>query len=334
MWLLRNHTPYAAGRNWVRDSRGVHWYLIAVRCSYVLGPHGRLGLADEQPPPVLVPEYTGVAGASSLRFDSDLLEHKPGTDIIVLGSAHAPGGRPAPTVPVVLRAGALEKLLLVHGDRLYRAGAAGLTTTSPQPFVTRPIVYELAFGGHDVADPDPRRHHLDERNPIGRGFLAVHARNDHPAHCIEYSSGAAELRGPAGFGPIDRGWLPRRAHAGTYDAQWMTSKRPLLPDDYDPRFAMCAPADQQTAAPMSGGERIGLSNMSPDGDLAFDVPRTALRLSSSIRGRRHEHGAHLATVVIEPELRRLSVCWQSALRVAAPDVDHLSTTDIDERGVR
>ncbi|MBL8970329.1 MAG: DUF2169 domain-containing protein [Myxococcales bacterium] len=333
MWLLRNRTPYAAGRNWVRDPRGVHWYLIAVRCSYTLESRGRLDLADEQPPPVLVPEYTGVAGASSLRLDSDLLERKPGTDVIVLGSAHAPRGRPAPSVSVVLRAGALEKQLLVHGDRVYRAGAAGLATTSPQPFVARPIIYELAFGGHDTGVPDPRRQHLDERNPIGRGFPS-HGRKDQPAHCIEYSSGAAEARGPAGFGPIDRSWLPRRTFAGTYDAKWMDSKWPLLPDDYDPRFAMCAPADQQTAAPMSGGERIGLFNMSPDGALAFDLPRTALRLSTSIRGRRHEHGANLTTVVVEPELMRLSVCWQSALRVAAPDVDYVSTTDIDERGAR
>lgn len=333
MWLLRNRTPYAAERNWIRDPQGVHWYLIAVRGTFTIDPRGRLALADEQQPPILAPEHTGAPGESSLRYDSDLLERKPGTDVLVLGSAHAPRGRPATTVPVVLRVASLEKQLLVHGNRAYYEGAMGLTTTSPQPFVTQPIQYELAFGGRDTTDPDPQRHQLDERNPIGRGFPPRAARwKDQLAHCIEYPSGTAASRGPAGFGPIDRAWLPRRALAGTFDAKWVESKRPLLPDDHDPRFALCAPVDQQLPAPLVGGEQIGILNMTPEGTLVLEVPKALLRFSTTIRGRRHEHRAQLATVVVEPSERRVFVTWQSALRVGAPDVDFVSTTDITEQG--
>jgi hypothetical protein len=333
MWLLRNHTSYAAERNWTRDEHGVHWYLIAVRGTFTIGPRGRPALHDEQPPPILAPEYTGTPGESSLRYDSELLERKPGTDVVVLGSAYAPRGRPASTVPVILRVGKLEKQLLVHGNRAYYEGVAGLATTSSEPFVKQPIQYELAFGGRDTSDPDPRRHKLDERNPIGRGFPPSAARwKDQLAHCIEYPDGAPASRGPAGFGPIDRSWLPRRALAGTFDAKWIDSKKPLLPDDYDPKFGMCAPADQQLPAPLVGGEQIGLLNMTPDGTLAFELPKVALRFSTAIRGKRHEHRAQISSVVVEPCDRRVFVTWQSSLKVRAPDVDFLSTTDITEQG--
>ena len=336
MWLLRNHTPYAAERNWIRDGRGVHWFVIAVRGTFTLGAGGRTSLADEQLPPILAPEHTGIPGESSLRYDSELLEHKPGTDVVVLGCAYAPRGRPTASVPVILRVGSLlEKQLVVYGSRAYYEGAVGLATTSPEPFVKQPIQYELAFGGRDTSDPDPRRHLLDERNPIGRGFPPRAARwKNELAHCIEYPSGAAASRGPAGFGPIDRAWLPRRALAGTFDAKWVETKKPLLPDDYDPRYGMCAPADQQFSTPLLGGEQIGLLNMTPDGTLVFELPKVSLRFSTTIRGRRHEHRALLSTVVVEPDERRCFVSWQSTLKVGAPDVDFVSTTDITEEGGR
>jgi hypothetical protein len=333
MWALDNATPYAAERNWTRDVQGVHWWLVAVRATFTVAEGGKLALADEQLPPVLAPEHHGEPGKSSLRYDSDLLAVKPTTDVLVVGSAHAPRGKATPTVPVVLRLGKLEKQLVVHGERAYYEGVAGLTTTTPRPFVTRPIQYELAWGGADTSDRDPSKHFIDERNPVGRG----HARRsaslvNTPAHAIEHASGEPAVRGPAGFGPIEPGWLPRRKLAGTYDAKWVETKKPLLPDDYDPAFALCAPADQRPERPLVGGERIGLLNMSPEGTLVLELPRIGLGFTSSFGRRRQEHGAPLlATVLVEPDERRLSLVWQSALRVAAPDADYLDATRIVER---
>lgn len=73
MWALSNRTAYAAERNWTRDKDGLHWWLVAVKATFDIGPDGRLRLADEQLPPVLIPEYFGGPGRSSLRYDSDLL---------------------------------------------------------------------------------------------------------------------------------------------------------------------------------------------------------------------------------------------------------------------
>ncbi|WP_342377715.1 DUF2169 domain-containing protein [Myxococcus stipitatus] len=146
MWGLKNRTAYAAERNWTRDKDGVHWWLVAVKATFNIAPTGRLALADEQPPPVLAPEYFGEPGQSSLRYDSDLLAAKPGTDVLIAAHAHAPRGRPVPTVPVSLRIERLHKELIVYGKRIYGQGMLGASATRPQPFTTCPIRYEFAFG--------------------------------------------------------------------------------------------------------------------------------------------------------------------------------------------
>lgn len=330
MWALRNSTPYGVGSNWIRDVTGAHWWLVAVRATFVIERSGKLVLDDEQPPPVLQPEYRGEAGLSSLRRDSDLLGLKPTTDVVVEGNAHAPKGHPTSEVLVALRAGTIEKRLIVYGDRVYYDGASGLTTTAPRPFVVKPLVYEAAFGGTHGSPGEPG-YQLDERNPVGRGFAPTKALIEQSAHTIEYTSGDVSRRGPAGLGPIDAGWLPRRTWAGTYDAQWVATRKPLLPEDFDDRFHGCAPLDQRTATPMLGGERVGVLNMSSYGPVTFELPRIGLRFASWFGSVRTEHAPPtISTVALEPEVPRCSVTWQSALRVAAKDGDFLDATQIDE----
>ncbi|MFY0541297.1 DUF2169 family type VI secretion system accessory protein [Nannocystis pusilla] len=329
MWALDNRTSYAAARNWARDKDGVHWWIVAVKASFDVNPQGRAVLSDVQPPPVLAPEYFGDPGASSLRLDSDLLAPKPGVDVLAIAHAHAPGGRPAATVPVSLRVGALVKQLRVHGERTYDSLDVGLS--APERFTTHPIRYEHAFGGFDTADPDPARQRMDDRNPIGRGFVRRSlTRAGQPAHQVEYPDGDPEARGPAGFGPIDPSWSPRRELAGTYDARWEQTRRPLLPADYDPEFAMSAPADQRAHGPVLG-ERVELLNMTPEGLLRVDVPRIALGFTTRFGARRQEQPSQLTALILEPEERRLSLVWQSCLRVTALDADYLDVTEIREQ---
>jgi hypothetical protein len=289
-------------------------------------------MADEQLPPVLLPEYHGDPGASSLKYDSDLLAVKPGTDVLVNGSAHAPGGRPAPQVPVSLRVGDVHKSVVVFGERMFYAGAGGLAMTPPRPFETRPLVYEVAFGGKDLTDPDPSRHRIDARNPVGRGFATstAHLVNQ-PAHAVEYLSGNPAGAGPAGFGPIDRSWSPRLELAGTYDAKWTETQKPLLPADYDERHALSSPADQRAQLYLRGGERVEIVNMTASGLLRCELPRIALGVTTRISGRHEEHAGRLTAVIVEPEVPRVMMVWQSSLMVPARDVEYLDETTIREK---
>jgi hypothetical protein len=331
MWMLENRTPYAAARNWTRDKHGVHHWLVAVKATFDIARDGRLRLADEQPAPMLAPEYRGDPAKSSLRLDSDLLAPKPATDILLDACAHAPKGQPAATVPVSLRVGPLEKTLLVHGTRVYCRGVLGMTTSTPRPFKTRPIHYEWAFGGIDTVHPDASKHRMDSRNPVGKGFALDPARlKNQPAHAIEYPDGKAAKAGPAGFGPIASFWSPRLERGGTYDSRWEKSRKPLLPDDYDERFALAAPEDQWPPRPLRGGETITLVNMTPEGALRFDLPRILLGFRSRFGQRSEEHRATLATVFIAPEAKKVSLVWQSTLRIAPREVEYLDATTITE----
>lgn len=332
MWALDNRTSYAAERNWIRDSKGAHRWVVAVKATFDVAVDGALKLADEQTPPTLAPGYFGEPGRSSLKWDSDLLAAKPGTDVLLHGHAHAPRGRPVPRVEVRLRVGDIDKVLSVYGERRYTKAATGGGVTTAAPFECRPIQYEWAFGGADLVDPDPKKHRHDSRNPIGKGF-AVDRRHleGQSAHCIEYPGKDAAKAGPAGFGPIDSFWSPRLERAGTYDAEWESSRRPLLPKDYDERHAQCAPGDQQSATALRGGERGELTNLTPEGLLKFELPRVHLAFATHIRGRREEHRAHLATVLLLPEERRLAMVWQTALPVSQKDSDYVDSTTIQEK---
>ncbi len=328
MWDVKNRSPYAVARNWTRDKDGVHHWLVALKATFDIGPAGALSLADEQPPPSLETVYRGDPGRSSVVQDCELLGLKPTTELLVSGHAHAPKGRPTASVPVTVQCGPIQKSIVAFGARVYFEGPTGLATTDSAPFVTTPIVYEHAFGGWDDEDPDPSKQQLDERNPVGRGFgKAAKALANTPAHTLELASGGRG-DGPAGLGPIDPSWLPRRPFAGTYDAAWVESKKPLLPDDYDPRFHLSAPADQQAPSYLRGGESVGVLNMTEEGRVAFPLPTIDVRMKTVFGRRRIEHVPSLTTVALDLDARTVQLLFQSSTRVVARDVDRLDFTEV------
>jgi len=331
MWDLDNSTDYAAEWNWIRDKQGVHSWLVAVRGTFDIMPNGELVVAKEQPAPPREPQFRGDPATTSLVLDSDLLAQKPGTDIILDAVAYAPEGRPTHRVEVSLHAGPLSKTLIVRGPRVYVPGVAGgVAISASVPFFTQPIHYEWAFGGSDLKNPDVRRQRLDVRNPVGKGVV-IDERDllDQPAHVVEYPGGATTV-GPAGFGPIASFWSPRRERAGTYGARWEQTKKPLLPDDYDPAFAFSAPDDQRLAHPLRGGELFVITNMTPEGVMRFRLPELSLFFRTHFAGGSVVHEGSLTTVFITPHTRKLSLIWQTVLPVPALETDYLDFTFIAE----
>lgn len=313
MWQLDNRTPFAAERTWVRDRDGTETWLVAVKASFDIQPDSSLVVAPAQPPVTLVPQYMGKPGFSSLRMDTDLPRTKTTTDVIVLGQAHAPGGRPVQSLDIGVGVGMTTKVLRVFGNRRWH----GKRISDPEPFVAMPLNYERAFGGIDPMDDRA----WDVRNPVGKGFAtrAPHLDGtalpnfEDPSALIEHWDDRPE---PAGLGPLSSHWHARQQWAGTCDERWQRERAPLLPEDFDDRHYQCAPPGLQAPQFLRGGEPVALMNLSPGGgNLRFVLPRLFLSFETEFftgPGVRHEP-PKLHTVILEPELARVALVWHSAL---------------------
>jgi hypothetical protein len=166
----------------------------------------------------------GEPGQSSLVYESDLI-HTADDGYYSAGHAYAPPGKPARQVDVTLKIAAISKTLRVFGNRYWKQGALGVAMTEPEPFEKMPLVYERAFGGKDLASPDPTKQSWERSNPVGCGFaLEAGHLADQRAPNVELPtsliSSWRQRPAPAGFGPIGAHWTPRCKWGGTYDAKW------------------------------------------------------------------------------------------------------------------
>ena len=304
VWL-ENRTPFAAATHVQFNADGQETLVVMLSASFTATDEGKeLQPAAEQVPVIFGDEPFGDPALSSTRYEADIAPVKPGAEVIVNGTAHAPDGRPVREMQVGLRVGnSIRKVLQVVGDRICDSGGY----SPPVPFRTMPIVYERAYGG-TLED-----FRTDQRNPVGVGFQ--NARSADPgvrteAPNVMYPGEAqappGEALTPAGFGTIGRGWKPRLAFAGTYDKAWLETQWPLAPKDFDPRHYMCAPADQQLAG-IGGGEEITVIGMTASGRWDFRLPRITAPLRLIYDDRLEETAFKPDTVLIEPDLKRVTL---------------------------
>jgi hypothetical protein len=330
MWAINNETGFAAERNWVRDRDGAEVWIVSVKGTYFIANDGSLALASEQETVVFGPKYRGEPARSSLLYETDLVLRKSATDVIVNGTAYAPYGLPMRTLDVSVQIESWRKTLRAFGDRQWELGGA----TEPQPFTTMPIIYERAFGGVDEDADQQGVFGWERRNPVGIGFVtgagrAAGRRLPNIEDSAALISSWKDRPAPAGFGAIAGHWSPRVDVAGTYDQHWQSERLPLVPHDFDERFYQFAPADQQFPN-LRGGERVVLTNLTASGKLAFRLPRVALAFDTDFSGEAVQHRATLHTVIIEPDVPRVMMVWQTSLP-CHPKVLKLRRTTITEK---
>jgi hypothetical protein len=329
MWALENRTPFAAGRGWARDRDGAEVWIVVVKGTFHIERGGALRVVSREPGVAVAPRFRGDPQTTSLVTDAEITLRKPATDILLHGHAYAPAGRPVPQLDACMRVGALVKALHVSGDRHWRVALLGMKPGPPEPFQRMPIVYERAFGGRDPGEPDK---HWDPRNPVGRGY-ALHPDRlaGRPLPNIE---NPADLIGsprhhpaPAGFGPIPCHWEPRVKLGGTCDKKWEEERQPLVPEDFDDRFFQSAPADQQVPGHLRGGELVKLFNLTPDLALQFRLPRITLGFETFFADESVRHQARIHALVLEPDVPRFQIVWQTQLPCHSKVV-HLRKTRI------
>lgn len=91
---FRNHTPFPALAFEGVDQHDQRFHVVALRQTLDLTEEGPI-YADDQQPLREEDVCFGEIGRSGVREESDLCHFKPKCDVVVNGTAHAPGGRAA-----------------------------------------------------------------------------------------------------------------------------------------------------------------------------------------------------------------------------------------------
>ncbi len=173
-------------------------------------------------------------------------------ELLVAGRCCTPGGRPLTASYVRAKVGAVDKKLMVAGDRQRQLGFA----TEPKPFAEMPVDWAHAYGGKDYP-----------RNPYGIGAEDVErdGKRVRPLPNIEPFGGLLGSRSdqPDSLAPMDMTFAQRRARAGTFGRDYVEKYAPGLPPDHDPTVYNAAREDQWIPGFWRGDERFLVENMSP-----------------------------------------------------------------------
>ncbi len=312
-----NLSPFSHHTGVVVDTKGDEILLVVVKATFVV-EGGRLRVAEKQRPVVVADLYHDEPATSSLLAAGDLAPVKPAADVVLVGHAHANSDRDR-EIEVTLKAGTIEKRVRVFGDRGWeRRVVGGYRLSDPGPVHGVPLVWERAFGGTDRSDPDHPT--CEARNPVGVGFRGPGAKAEgEPAAVPNLESPGRPLRSPedrpdpVGFGFIAPSWQPRIALAGTYDDRWQQERAPLLPLDFNASFFQAAPADQVLAEGLPAGMPVQVTNASPGGTLAFDLPAVTPLVVAKFLEDRVEFPLRCDTMVIDGDHESVEIAWRGRL---------------------
>lgn len=149
------------------DPEGTRIGMIVAKATFTFGEDGVE--PDTQDPYALFDEDEETELG---LLPADLLPRRdPAFEVVLLGVAHAPEGRPVPSMTVRLSVGARSRSMAVFGDRWWNTYGQPM---EPEPFARMPLTWNRAFGGTAEAwfDEHTSLDVRDPMNPLGRGFDA------------------------------------------------------------------------------------------------------------------------------------------------------------------
>ncbi|MBK6687963.1 MAG: DUF2169 domain-containing protein [Deltaproteobacteria bacterium] len=319
---IENRTPWAFEALCTTDADGWPVLVPLIQATFLVGPGG-LSPAEVQPPIDLAGSSHGDPGHSSLKREPETAYWKPGTDVILLGHAHAPGPK-ITEMEVALRVGKLAARAKVVGDRKWVKGLTDPTPSKPLPIETVPLIYERAYGGLDQRHADPKRHGEEPRNPVGRGY---HAKGsafeegeplpnlEHPEAPVKSYWGKST---PVGFGFVAPHWSPRRELAGTYDKTWEEERFPRLPEDFSEDFFRAASPGLSSPVHLRGDEGVLAEGVVPEGRWAFELPGLAPPQVIVARklGAPEVLGTVLGSLILDADQKTVTLVFRTRTRLA------------------
>jgi uncharacterized protein YjbI with pentapeptide repeats len=255
----------------------------------------------------------------SVLYPSDFVPFKPRADVTLKGHAYAPGGS-SPAALARFRFGRgkarFERQIAVFGERSWQQTVVKLAPTEPARFERIPIVHELSFGGPGF-----------DRNPMGRGYGAATTLPclEDPDHLI---TSPGDAPSPMSFGAVPMLWRERWSRLGSYGGDWLKTRWPYFPDDFDWAFFQAAPAAQQLDR-LEGDEPFEIVGMHPEhpklkGSLPGLAPRCFAQKTTESGGELVEILLRLDTVTIDADEMKLNLVWRGLLEVRDDEASEIA----------
>ena len=293
---------------------------VAVKGTFELSPDGT-AVAGEQLFPsgdAYYPDDEGMLGAP--RYPSDFACLKPCTDLVLVGSCHAPGGA-APRSRVTFEVGDWRRVLAVFGERTREE-------PEPRPFASMPLRFENSFGGIGFA-----------RNPVGKGIDSVVGTDgrrvtplpnvEDPEDLVHSPDHRPE---PAGFGALPPAWAQRHGKLGTYTADYLEERWPWFAADFDWGYFNAAPAAMQREGYLRGDESLYFENLHPEhAGLRSRLPGLRVRcfVNLTATGDAERTGFReidmcLDTLWVDMDALRLVLVWRGWMEVRSEEFEEVA----------
>ncbi len=328
-----NRTPYAFEPLFIADEEQRPVLVVLIKATYEFDLDGELTLAPQQAPIDFTGERWTKQPDSSYKYEPETALCKLATDVVLVGHAW-PTASGITQMDVGIKVGPVRKLARVFGDREWVFSRHGVVLTATAALDRIPLTWERAFGGSDLSGPLNGRPALEARNPLGVGFGMPLAKDgdrlrlpniEDPDHPLERYG---DVVPPCGFGFTSPGWQPRASMAGTYDAHWEGTRKPMLPADFDRRFFNAAAPGLVAPGYLEGGEDVVILNASPQPRLAFRLPAgppPQCRVFDR-NGAETELLPRLDTLIVNTDDQRLFMLWRGHTLIGAgpPDVSAIT----------
>lgn len=276
-----SHTGFA---HWHTDDTEIG--VVVAKATFVLSAEGT---TPQMPPPDLemVDLFADDPATSPLDFEQDIAPHKPKTDLIIRGTARSYQNTPRRDWPVSISIpDRLNYGFHVRGPSQWLKPGRKWQLSQPDAVTEVPLTYARAYGGHCTEGETTQ---FFEQNPAGIGFMTEKAAADLDNWPAPQIGLLAEFMAATPFDPmavhgtmpIAKGWLPRRATAGTFDKTWERDRHPRMPLDYDLGFWNAAPTRLQLDPYLTGDEMIEITGVSHKNEtVSLQLPGAKLLLQS------------------------------------------------------
>jgi hypothetical protein len=341
-----------------KDGEGNPVFSVLLKRTYDIVPGAMAARADADRPLLKIDEYwdLGDPETAAVKYESDSAPFKEKTDLVFIGKAYAPEGKPIPYMDVGIQLdGAGRKLIRVIGDRkcAFRPGLPPLFT-EPQSFTEMEIRYENAYGGTD-ARSNPDMPFPYPRNPLGKGLALKNVREavhglalpnlEDPQDLLTPERVA--LNEPEGWRlqpmPQGLGWYPRTCypraffagsvppyilpgsltkeeHLGLVPKNHIALARGLKFPSFHPLFSNGA--SPGLAFPrLSGGETVRLRGLTRGGQLQFRLPEEKPYFAVDFGMGPKTPDPLIDTVCIRGEDMQVDLVWRGS--VPYPGLDWL-----------